>query len=492
MERGGSGGSRGLLLATLAVALVAIALRAVLFDPYAQFHADEFYQYLEQGHRLAEGYGAVPWEWRAGMRNGLIPQFLAPWFALGAAIAPQGILPVVLARGAFAALCLLVLAGAWGIGAATSRRHALAALLIAALWPDGVMFGGDVLSESAATALIACGAALLLADRAPGRRLALAGFLLGLGVLVRLQYAPFIAVLVLFEARRDWAVWRGLALGAALALGLGVVSDLTMHWVPFHWIVANFGQNIGAGRAARFSTMGPLAYLAMLLAGLGPFAPLILGLACFAPRRYRGLQAAALVNLLAHSVIAHKEYRFIWLSVLMILVLAAIASVDLLDRWRARRGPDRVAGPGALLALCLTWCGISLAALASTHGAASARGGGAMAMAAHDVAAMPRVCGLAVPLQWHNYVISAYLRRDVPIYEVPEAVLAGKAPMPAGITLAANAVLGDDRPPAPGYGKGPCHQYAGEKACLWLRPGMCQSGAAPLFARQAYMNANDL
>ena len=62
-------------------------------------------------------------------------------------------------------------------------------------------------------------------------------------------------------------------------------------------------------------------------------------------------------------------------------------------------------------------------------------------MAAHDVAARAEVCGLAVPLQWHNYVISAYLRRNVPIYEVPEAVLAGKAALPADIPRAANAML---------------------------------------------------
>ena len=491
MDRNETAAGRGLKLATFAVAVLAMALRIAAYDPWAQFHADEFYQYLEQGHRLVEHYGAVPWEWRAGMRNGLIPQFLAVPFALGAAISPAGMLPVVLARVCFAAMCLLALAGAWGIGAAQSRRHGLAALLIAAVWPDGVMFSVYVLSESMATALIACGAALLLAERRGKWQLPLAGLLLGLGALVRLQYAPFVAMLVLFSAQRDWALWRGLALGGFAALALGVVSDLAGHQTPLGWIYANFAMNIGEGRAAKFSTMGPFAYLQMLLVGMGPFAPLVLGLACFAPRRYRPLLAATLVNILVHSLIGHKEYRFIWLSVFLILVLAAIASVSLLDRWLLRRAPGREAGLAALFALCVGWCGISLAALASTHGVATARSGGAYAMAAHDVAAYPQVCGLAVPLQWHNYVISAYVRRPVAIYEVPEAVLTGNLALPADIPLAANGML-SLQSPAPGYQPVRCHEWGGDRACLWVRPGGCDASKARQFERQTYMEANDL
>ncbi len=491
MDQSEIAGSRGLRLATIAVALLAVALRIAAYNPWDQFHADEFFQYLEQGHRLAEGYGALPWEWRAGMRNALIPQFLAGPFAIGAAIAPAGMLAVQLARLSFAVLCLLALAGAWGIGAASSRRHALAALLIAAVWYDGVLFSVSVLSESAATALIACGAAMLLVERRAAWQLPLAGFLLGLGVLVRLQYAPFVAVLVPLSAGRDWRMWRVLALGAVAALALGVASDLANHQTPMRWIFANFAMNLGEGRAARFSTSGPFDYLNMLLAGLGPFAPVILGAALFSGPRYRPLLAAALVTIIAHSLIGHKEYRFIWLPVFTILVLAAIASVDLLDHWLARREPGRTAGLGALLLLCLGWIGASLAALASTGGAASYRSGGAYALAAHDVAFRPQICGLAVPLQWHNHVISAYLRRDVPIYEVPEAVLAGKQLLPGAISLAANAMLGVS-PPAPDYRVVRCHEMHGQRACLYLRPGTCDASAARQFERQTYMNANDL
>jgi fatty-acid desaturase len=36
---------------------------------------------------------------------------------------------------------------------------------------------------------------------------------------------------------------------------------------------------------------------------------------------------ALCINILLHSLIAHKEYRFIWLSTFLMLVLAAITGV---------------------------------------------------------------------------------------------------------------------------------------------------------------------
>ena len=38
---------------------------------------DEIFQTLEQAHRLAFGYGIVPWEFRAGARSWLLPGLLA-------------------------------------------------------------------------------------------------------------------------------------------------------------------------------------------------------------------------------------------------------------------------------------------------------------------------------------------------------------------------------------------------------------------------------
>ncbi len=478
-------------LALAAIVVLAVALRLFVYNPWDQFHADEFYQYLEQAHRMVEGYGLVTWEGRYGVRNALIPQFLAAPFALGVAIAPGGMLPIELARLSFAALCLAALAGAWGIGRASSRRHALVALLVAAVWYDGVALSVQLLSESLATAILVCGAALLLIEQPKRSQLVLAGFLLTLGVLVRLQYAPFAAALVLLTARGDWRMWRDLAIGGSMALLLGAASDLANHQIPFRWIVVNFTMNIGDGRAAQFGVTGPFEYGRLLLAGLGPFSPVILAVALLAGPRYRALIVAALVNILVHSLIGHKEYRFIWLSVFLILVLAAIATVDLLDRWIAQRKPGQLAGPRALALLCLGWMAASLAAQATIGSVTAYRSGGAYTQAAHDVSGQPGICGLSVPLQWRNHVVTAYLRRDIPIYIAPEDVLKGKAAMPGEIARGANAMLGI-RPLSPDYRQIACHRRKGQKACLFIRPGSCDKAAGKAYEYQTLLLKFDI
>ena len=117
----------------LCIALVVgagLALRALAFAPFDISHADELMQYLEQGQRLATGHGIVPWEYRYGARNELLPQLLALPFWLGAKFAPGTLAGMLAARWLFLAATLLALPAAWRLGALTSRTHALAALFV--------------------------------------------------------------------------------------------------------------------------------------------------------------------------------------------------------------------------------------------------------------------------------------------------------------------------------------------------------------------------
>src|SRR5262249_33993933 len=55
------------LLARFVVAFVSLQIN----------HPDELFQYLEQGHRLAFGYGYIPWEYRFGVRSWILPGFIS-------------------------------------------------------------------------------------------------------------------------------------------------------------------------------------------------------------------------------------------------------------------------------------------------------------------------------------------------------------------------------------------------------------------------------
>ena len=335
-------------IAAAVVVLAGIALRAVSYSPFDISHADEIMQYLEQAKRLATGSGIVPWEFRFGARGSLIGQLLALPYWLGNILAPGTLAGMHAARITAIVLTLAVLPAAWKLGALTSRVHALAALGVAALWYESVLFSTLLLSEVIAAGPMLLAAALILAPNPSARALRVAGLLLGIGVALRLQYAPFAAVLCIAQLRLDRQAWIWLVQGGLGALALCAASDLIAGQVPLRWILVNFQYNMIEGRAARFGREGPFAYATMLLSHLGPLAAPILAAAVLAPARYRPLVYALVATVLFHSLIAHKEYRFIWIAVQAALVLAAITSVSLLER-SAKARDLQVTGAGLAL-----------------------------------------------------------------------------------------------------------------------------------------------
>lgn len=476
-------------LAVAAMVLTAIAFRLLAFAPLDISHADEIMQYLEQAKRLATGHGIVPWEFRYGARNGLIAQLLAaPWW-LGGQLAPGTLAAMYAARLTFLVLTLLALPAAWRLGALTSRWHALAALFVAAVWYESVLFSTLLLSEVLATGLIALAAPLLLDEARRPATLRVAGLLLGLGVVVRLQYAPFAAVLALASLRTDWKAWGQVVLGGIGAALIGGLSDLGMGRWPFEWVWVNFAYNIGDARAARFGASPPLEYLRWLLVHLGPAAPLILAGAMLAPARYRPLVLALVANIAFHSLIAHKEYRFIWLSTFLIVVLAAIGSVSLAERLAARRGAALTLR--MLAGLGLVWLGASMAAEHQSGGARTLRGGAPIPLAAQAGAARAETCGIALPDQWRAHLVPALLAREVPLYVAPAAVMAGKSALPAGVIASANVLVFPKLPAGTaGYAELGCEQNGTIRACTYVRTGGC--AADPRWTYQAALEREDL
>ena len=470
------------------IALVGLWLRMRAFSPFEIGYADEIMQYLEQAKRISTGHAIVPWEYRYGARGSLIAQVLAgPWW-LGWKLAPGTLTAMLAARWAFLGLTLVALPAAWRLGEQTSRTHGLAALFVVAVWYESVLLSTLLLSEVLGAALLLAGAALLLDEKPTRAGLRWAGLLLGLGVVVRLQYAPFAAVLVLAALGRRWPYWGQVVLGGLAAAALGSLSDVAAGRLPFAWVWVNLHYNMAEGRAARFGAEGPFAYATMLIEHLGPLWPLIVGAALAVPARLRPLGWAAVGNVLFHSVIAHKEYRFIWASVLALLVLAAVGMVVAAQRLLAGRGVR----PGVLvLAFVAFWLAASAGGERQSGGARTMRGGAPIPMAALAAARDPATCGIAVPDQWRAHVVSALLEREVPLYVAPKAMVASGAALPAGLAASANVLVF----PRPQAGAG-AYRFAGckantvLKACIYRRPGPCH--ADPTWTYQAALEREDL
>ena len=185
----------------LAAALL-LRLGLHMFSDFLAY-PDELYNYLEQGHRLAFGYGLITWEWNWGARSyllaGIIAGLLLPFKWLGI---DHPSYYVSFVKFSFCAFSLLI---PWGLYHFTRHQHGEAAGRIALLL--GVVsfyllaFAAKALTEVMAGTLLA--AALGLAGRPFIRGDAgawLFGILLGAAACMRYLHLPGAGILWLVVA----------------------------------------------------------------------------------------------------------------------------------------------------------------------------------------------------------------------------------------------------------------------------------------------------
>jgi hypothetical protein len=490
----GNGPLFGLVVAAAVVTALALRTAAALVPSMA--HPDEVFQYLEQAHRLVFGYGIVPWEYRYGMRSWLVPLSLSPFMRLGHWLSPDGMLYLLLPKLAVAALSLSLLPAAYWLGARISRTHGLVALAVSAIWFEFVYFGAHVLTETAAVAMILPAAALLLAELPAGRRVALAGALLALGAILRFHYLPAIAVLVLLSCRTEFRQrWLPLASGGLVAVTLGGLVDLGMSQVPFAWLVENVHQNIVANRSADFGVSGPLEYIGMYMRRWGILLVPMLLLMLPVIRRFRPLFWMAIANLVFHSFVGHKEYRFVLLTTAIFVLLAAIGSAEWLRRLRPHL-PEQGARLAPLL-LVLLWGGASVALGAKETMQPRWSAFSPAFKASTSLRHVPNLCGVAVQdLPYWESGGYSHLHRPVPLYLLDQKQIAGSA-------AAFNAILAPAAAPPPGpYRKLSCHALPGQtsgsgylfgtpRVCSYVRDGSCNSAGAESWRMERVMQRAD-
>ena len=328
--------------------MLAVALRLIpiVFVP-SMVWADEIFQTSEQAHRLVYGSGLVPWEFLIGMRSWMLPGIIAALMELSriAGDGPDYYIPLI--AGSFAALAAapVVCCFLWG-------RHLFGlsggwiAATVVTVAPEAVYFGARTLSETVAAHLLIV--ALYILE--PGyqvisrRRLVGGGALLGLVFLLRIQLAPALVVVAL------WTSWRairerGLALlgGAAAVLAAAGILDTVTLGYPLASVWRNFVYNIYYGASSTFGVEAWHFYLRGELGVWSGGAAMLVLLAGLGARRMPMALAAAVTVLAVHSAIAHKEYRFIYPAVLLVMVLAGTGLAQV-AAWGRDWLLDRVSG----------------------------------------------------------------------------------------------------------------------------------------------------
>src|SRR5204862_5956831 len=143
--------------------------------------------------------------------------------------------------------------------------------------------------------------------------------------LLRLQLAPAAALVMLWSGLRDWRGRLPALIGGGLAaVAIGAVVDWLTLGYPFASIFRNLFYNIHLGVSSGFSVEPWFFYL---LGELGVWlagAPLVLLLIGVGARRMPLLLAAALTIVAVPMAVPHKEYRFIYPAVALLMMLAAI------------------------------------------------------------------------------------------------------------------------------------------------------------------------
>jgi hypothetical protein len=304
-----------------------------------RLHPDEVYQFLEPAYARVHGYGVLAWEWNQGLRNWAAPLVLAAVLRVGTWF---GLTDPWVARG----LVALPLWGlqAWGLVAAArlGRRRAgvlggWATVFALGCLPLFVVVAGRTLGESLSAALLLVAAEALSREERPRAAGLLGGAGLGLAFVLRYGSLPAMAAgLAWVAARRRWALlgWALVGLGAVL-LALGAL-DWASWGTPWHSVGAWFRFNVGSAGAARTFGAEPPGYYWPFLWKQVPiwvWPALVLGVAWLRPRvGVAGAMAGVMLAALLST--AHKEERFLYPVVVLLVAEAAPGLAFLVNRLR--------------------------------------------------------------------------------------------------------------------------------------------------------------
>lgn len=414
---------RALLLTTL---LVGAALRlALAFTEHGIYWPDEIYQSFEPAHRLVFGYGLIAWEFIDGARNWALPGLVA-FLMKGAALvgldAPAEYLAFT--RASFALAGAATAYGAYLLARAlgASQLGACCAAALFALAAPALYFAPRAMSENASALPVVLGLAFALRVKATRREVLLGASLLGLATLLRLQNGLWcVGLLTVLLARKDWLRLREAFLALVVWAALFGALDWATWGRPFHSALVYLQFNLVEGKASLWGTSPAPYYVETLwTSARGPLLWLVV-LGALGARRAPGALAMALGFFVFHSLVPHKELRFILPA---LPVFAAVAGAGFDELVRLTRWPRWLPALGVFLA-----CGLSAAGHRSlTFGElgqylqqkpqASAYDDAGpinrLLLAAH---AQPSLCGLKIEPQHLAWTGGhTYLHREVPLW----------------------------------------------------------------------------
>lgn len=308
---------------------------AISFAPL--LHEDQVFQYLEPAHRLVYGYGFIPWEYRFGLRNWLLPGSLAIILVTLRELGidqPRFYIPILQGVGALLSISSVYSSYVIGRNVYSKQAGMLAAIFVG-FWSELNIFATGLIPEVLA---MYCGlGAFALWTDARGRGHVVAiGILLGLCAVLRLQYAPVsLTVLLLLWLSSGWRKARLAGVSAAAVVVAAGMLDYFFWGMPFasfyNNVLFNFVYDISSvfGERTIIYYFGTLALHSLMLFAVAG----IYGLWHW--KRFFPLLLVIGAVLVPHSLIGHKEYRFVVLVIPLLLIILSCGAIDA-ARWQRR------------------------------------------------------------------------------------------------------------------------------------------------------------
>jgi phosphatidylinositol glycan class B len=320
---------------TLAFAVFGVAalvgaylrLRIALTDD-GIYWPDEIYNSLEPAHKLAFGFGAIPWEYYQGARSWVLPALLSIPMRVPALIGAPGpsvYIPVVRilvtllsVLSIFATYRLARSAGARSMGAAAAGA-ALSLLSLA------IYFSPRALSENISVLPVVLGFALAIRPGASHTQRILGVSLVGFSVLLRLHNAIFaVGLVAVFLVRFQWRPFlESLGVLVFWAALLGVI-DLFTWGDLFHSAITYLNFSMSGVPALIWGQSPPEYYFVYLLHSTWPAGVVIAGLALLGATRARSVALVTAFYLAVHIATPHKELRFMVPILPFLCVLAGV------------------------------------------------------------------------------------------------------------------------------------------------------------------------
>ena len=298
---------------------------AVAVTTDVPLHYDEVMQYLEQAHRLVFGYGIVPWEYREGTRPWLVPGFISGiLYSLKVLGGDSPEIYIVAVKIVFCAVSLLIPAGMYLFGRVhLGERCARIALILGCFWYELVVFAHKPMTTFVATALIFLALAIAVQySKSVGAFLAALAFTLAIAV--RIQLAP-VVVLMMTATYMDYPARQKILFVVGVILIVVSVGFLDqLNWGGWwHTYVRNIDLNLFKDVASGFGSEPWYQYAVWLLLASGALFYLAFGWAAVHIKKCGFLLVCLLLIVVLHSLIGHKEYRFIFLAIPLWLMIIA-------------------------------------------------------------------------------------------------------------------------------------------------------------------------